>query len=290
MPPGQSDAAPADNPALLTYRELAAAIERDGPAFFAHAELALRIRRAFDDPALSLDQAARLIQAEPLLAARVVGMANSVAYNRSGRPIADARQAVARLGLRTLRALAVSLLVKQLAGPAGDPLRRALAQRLWEHTVHVAALAHVIARRVTHVDPEVALFAGLLHEVAGCYLLAAPAGTAAGDAAPPSWQGEGEALVGRALLAALEVPAEVRAAIEYLWDGYLAIPPASLGDTLLLAEELAPVPSPLYWSPDPETLKLAGAPRIEIALDRETLSGVLAESGEEVASLIDALK
>jgi hypothetical protein len=275
--------------ATHSYRELAAAIERDGPVFSVHVELALRIRRALDDPTLSLDQAARLIQAEPLLAARVVGMANSVAYNRGGRPIADVRQATARLGLRLLSTLAVSLLVRQIATPAGDPQRRALAQRLWEHTVHVAALAHLIARRITHQDPEVALFAGLLHEVAGCYLLAAPDGSTVDDAAPPGWQDGGETLVGKALLAALEAPAEVRTAIEYMWEGYLAIPPASLGDTLLLAEELAPVPSPLYWQAAGD-MNAAGRAQLEIALDQETLSAILAESAGDVRSMMEVLQ
>jgi len=40
-----------------------------------------------------------------------------------------------------------------------------------EHTAHVASLAHVIARRVTRLDPETALFAGIIHEVGGFYLL-----------------------------------------------------------------------------------------------------------------------
>ncbi len=274
-----------------TYQRIAQEAELGKLAFSSHAEIGLRIKRALDDPNCSAEQAAKLIQAEPLLAARVVAVANSAAYNRSGREIADLRQAVTRLGFFTLRSLAMSVLVRQMSGQPAAPELVALVQKLWEHTAHVAALAHVIARRVTRIDPETALFAGIVHEVAGFYLI-----SRAKDlpepliGAPAGWQGEGEALVGAALLKALEVPERIVAAIGDFWQGYLTIPPASLGDTLLLAEELAPVASPLYWSPKSEAGPDAGAPRIEIALDEETLTSVLAESASEVASLIAALK
>lgn len=255
-----------------------------------HAELGLRIRRALDDPDCTTDQAAKLVQADPFLAARVVAVANSVAYNPSGRAITDVRQAVTRLGFRTLRTLAMSLLVRQLSGEPDNPVHREMAQGLWEHTVHIAALCHVLARHVTHQDPETALFAGILHEVAGFYLISrAKAMPELLDGDLADWQGDGEALVGAALLEALEVPKNIVEAVDAMWQGYLAIPPASLGDTLLLAEELAPVASPLYWSPEAES-STSGLPHIEMTLDKALLSEILAESGEEVQSLIKALK
>jgi HD-like signal output (HDOD) protein len=271
------------------YRRIAAEADRGELVFPTSAELGLRIKRAIDDPDCSVDHAAKLVQAEPLLAARVVAMANSVAYNRSGREITDLRQAVARLGFRTLRSLTMSLLVKQIAGQPSNPAHKEIALRLWEHTAHVAALCHVIARRVTHQDPETALFAGILHEVAGFYLIARAREIPAlleGDAG--DWQENGEAVVGAALLKLLAVPEGVAAAVGELWQGFLAIPPASLGDTLLLAEELAPVPSPLYWAPEKDPA--AGTPRIEMAVDEETLSSILAESADEVQSLLAALQ
>lgn len=273
------------------FRRIAAEADRGELVFPTHAEVGLHIKRALDDPDCSVDQAAKLIQADPLLAARVVAVANSVVYNRSGREITDLRQSVARLGFRTLRSLTMSMLVKQMSGQPGTPELKAMAHQLWEHTAHVAALSHVIARRVTRIDPETALFAGILHEVAGFYLIARAKDLPeliGEDTA--GWQGEGEALIGAALFKILEVPEVVATAINDLWQGYLAIPPTSLGDTLLLAEELAPVASPLYWSPDHEAGKDAGTPQIEMALDEETLSSILAESAEEVQSLISALK
>ena len=51
--------------------------------------------------------------------------------------------------------------------------------------------------------------------------------------------------MGRAVIKALGLPDTILAALEVLWDGYLMMPATSLGDTLLLADELAPVESPL---------------------------------------------
>ena len=153
----------------------------------------------------------------------------------------------------------------------------------------VAALARVIARRITRQNPDAAFLAGIVHEIGSFYLLAQ-------ESAHPGllqsnlecWQGDGEARLGRAILQALEIPPSIVEATETLWSGFLALPPASLGDTLLLADELAPVESPLG--------ALMGMSRkempveIEVLVDGETLSDILAESADEVASLTDALK
>ena len=92
-----------------------------------------------------------------------MAIANSVAYNRSGDQITNVRTAVMRLGFRTMQSLAASVVVRQFSSKITNPALRAKATQLWEHTAHVAALAQVIARRVTHLDPETAMFAGIVH-------------------------------------------------------------------------------------------------------------------------------
>jgi HD-like signal output (HDOD) protein len=254
--------------------------------------MALKVQRVLDDPDCSIDQLAKLVRADPLLSARVVAVANSVIYNRSGRAIDDPKSAVSRIGFNTLRVLAAAVVVRQMEGMARTPAHRELAVHLWEHTAHVAALSQVIARRVTHVNPDTAFFAGIIHEVGGFYLI-----SRAGDfpgllegkhGSLLAWDEGGAAEVGRAVLLRLSAPAAVVEAIEGLWAGYLAMPPQSLADTLLLADQLAPVESPLS--------QLAGNGRegteakIDVALDDETLSSILEESAEDVKSLIDALR
>lgn len=268
---------------------IAADAARGDMVFSTNAEIALRVQRALDDPDCSLDELAKLISAEPILSARVVAIANSVTYNRSGHASSDVHYAVSRLGFKTLRMLVTALVVRQMEDLSHAPEHRALAVRLWEHTAHVAALARVIAQRVTHQDPDAAFFAGIVHEVGGFYLISRASafpGLFTGDLA--EWHELGEAEVGRAVLRVLGVPGNVLAAVETLWGGYLALPPVSLGDTLLLADELSPVESPLS--------QISGmgckgmAVDIDLSIDDETLSGILRDSAEEVESLTAALR
>lgn len=268
---------------------IAADAARGDLVFPSTAEIALRVQKALDDPDCSIDQLTKLISAEPILTARIVGIANSVSYNRSGRSSTDLRSAISRLGFKTLRVLATALVVRQMEAMSHSERQRQLARGLWEHTANVAALARVIAQKVTKIDPETAFFAGIVHEVGGFYLISRAdrfPGLLDGDLS--DWDGETEAQVGRAVLHVLGVPPDIIAALEVVWEGYLAMPPESLGDTLLLADQLSPVESPLG--------QLAGKGHkgmpsdIDIAIDDEMLSAILAESAEEVESLCSALR
>lgn len=272
------------------FTSIAASVAKGELAFPTSARVAIKVRQALDDPDCHIEAAAKLVQAEPLLSARVVAMANSVAFNRSGREITDVRTSVSRLGFRTVRSLAMAIITRQLAGEQTAQAQQELATQLWEHTAHVASLAHVIARRVTRSDPETALFAGIVHEVGGFYLLSrAKDHPELFDGDYADWIETGEAELGRAVLKVLGVPEPVLEAIEAYWEGYLAMPPHSLGDVLLLAEELAPVPSPLNRRGGGERGEGMTA-SIDMAIGEETLSAILAESAEEVASLTGALK
>ena len=273
-------------------RDMAHAASADDLVFPTSADLALKVQKVIDDPECSVDQLARMVQADPLLAARVVAVANSVIYNRTGKTVADVRSAVGRVGFNTLRVLAASVVVRQMQSLAGAASHRHLAAGLWEHTAHVAALAQVIARRVTHVDADTAFFAGIVHVVGGFYLITRakdyPGLLEGENGSLLAWDQSGAAAIGRVVLHRLDVPAPVLAAIEGMWEGYLALPPQSLADTLLLADQLSPVESPLS--------QLAGNGRegvetsIDVSIDEETLSGILAESASEVESLIAALR
>jgi HD-like signal output (HDOD) protein len=257
--------------------------------FPTHSEMALRVQRLLDDPECTIEALSKLIGAEPILATRVLAIANSIAYTPGGRTINEVKNAVSRLGFATLRALAATVIVRQMKdlSPAGE--HRQLANRLWEHTASVASLARVLAHRVTRQNPDAAFFAGIVHEIGSFYLIARaddfPGLLTSGL---ERWHDDGEAVVGRAVLHALHVPAPILEAQETLWSGFLAMPPASLGDTLLLADQLSPLESPIN--------ALAGMSRkgmsveLELLIDNDTLTSILTESAEEVASLCAALK
>jgi HD-like signal output (HDOD) protein len=274
---------------LDTLKTIADEAQRGELVFPTSVEATLKLQRALADPDCHVDDAARLVQAEPLLAARAVAIANSVAYKRAGNEVTNVVAAVQRVGFRTLGALAAAVITRQLAGQIRAPELRAKADQLWQHSANVAALAQVLARRVSHVDADTAMFAGIVHEVGGFYLLSrAPDFPGLLDDFTDDWLDHGEVVIGRAVLRKLGVPAPVTGAIEALWNGMRALPPETLGDTLLLANDLAAVRSPFHERPG-ATNASAGA-TVDFAVGDGTLARVLEESKDEVSSLAAALR
>lgn len=257
--------------------------------FPTNVQVSLRLREALDDPNCDIRLAVRLIEAEPILATRIIALANSVTYNPYGREVTDLRTAATRLGFSTLRSLSMALVTRQLAAGNLPANLQKLANQLWQHTTHVAALSRVIARKLTGVDPEAALFSGLIHELPGFYLLSrAKAYPDIFDGDLADWVESGERLLGEPLLSALNVPEGIREAVNVFWDGYLAMPAVSLGDTLLLADQLAPVASPLRPTNSNKT-ETALEAHIEMAIGEDLLTEILAASKEEVDSLASAM-
>jgi len=273
---------------LEAFKSIAAQASRGELTFPTNVDATLKLQRALGDPDCHVEAASRLVQSEPLLAARTVAIANSVAYNRSGSEITNVRSAIQRVGFRTLNALASSVIMRQLGSKITHPALRAKADQLWQHSAHVAALAQVIARRVARVDPETAMFAGIVHEVGGFYVLSrAHEFPGLLDAEPDEWVEHGEVEIGRGVLTKLGVPTAVMEAIEAMWVGMRALPPENLGDVLLLANDLAPVASPLHQRAGATTRQAAST--IDFVIGDGTLNSILEESADEVKTLTSAL-
>ena len=274
---------------LEAYRIIAAQASHGELSFPTNVNASLKIQAALDDPECHIEAAVKLIAAEPLLSARTVAIANSAAYNPAGREVSNVRVAVARLGFRTLRSLVAAMIVRQFADKLSDPVLRVKAAQLWEHSAHVAALAFVIAKRISKVDPETAFFAGIVHEVGGFYLLSRAEefpGLVDGDA--EAWREYGERTIGRGVMKKLNMPSDVMKAMEEVWFVTRMLPPHTLGDTIRLAKDLAPVPTP--WSPIEGSMAIAAtSATIDFECGAGTLQSVLEESAEDVRTLTAAL-
>jgi len=275
---------------------LADEVERGKLFFPTSATGTLQIKKMLEDPDCDLDAVTRLIQVDPLLSVKIVAVANSVVFNRSGKKITSVNAAITLLGLRTVRNLAMAVITQQLAGTQS---KSELVTQLWQHSAHVAALAQVIARRISHQDPDTAMFAGIIHEISWFYLLSrekAYPGLFDGNIAN-SWVSDDdldeedelacEIKISTAILNALSVPEPVADAIAHLGQGSLIFPPATLGDTLLLANQLAPVKSP--FAPTQNQARDDFLTKLDRLANQQALDAILAESEEEVKSLTAAL-
>jgi HD-like signal output (HDOD) protein len=273
---------------LDAFRNIATQAGRGELVFPTNVDASIKLQQALEDPDCHLEAAAKMVLLEPLVAARAVAIANSVAYNRSGAEIASVRAAVMRLGFRTLHSLVAAVMVRQMTGKITNPALKAKSARLWEHTAHVAALSQVLAKRLTRIDPETAMFAGIVHEVGGFYLLSRAEefpGLLEGDS--EDWAEYGEKVIGRGVLKKLTVPETVMSAVELLWTGVGVQPPSTLGDILFLANMLSPIPSPLH--PETDQAIVAASSPLEMVVDGETLGDILEENAEEIKSLTAAL-
>lgn len=270
---------------LEALKQIAVQVQHGEIVFPSSVAISIKLRRLIDDPDIHLAATTELVKIEPLLSARVVALANSAAYRRSGNDITDVDTAVARIGLRSVRTMVQALIVRQLAGAPKDARTQALASRLWEHTAHVASLARMLARRVTHLDPETALFTGLVHDAGSFYLLSRVAEFASLLDTDHTPDEERLVLEVRQRVAqALDLPAPVIEALGVVWQGRVANPPVTLGDTVALAKQLAPVTSPLAAPAlAPETAAT------DIAVGAERICDILRDSSEEVDSLTRTL-
>ena len=268
---------------LEAFGHIAALAIRGELVFPTSVNAALRVQLALDDPECPVDTAISLVLAEPLLAARTVAISNSAMFNRAGAPvITNVRGAIMRIGYQNLFALAAAMVVRQFGSKITDPQVRAKAEKLWDHTIAVAALSRIIARQVTGVNPDTALFAGIVHEVGGFYLLSrADEFPGLLDDDVEKWGELCEDVVSLEVLKKLSVPAPVADAIGELRRGWINMPPSTLLDTLLLANQYAPVPSPLGAAP-PEP-PAHGDSAIDFVLDEEMLAEIRAEAAQTQA-------
>jgi HD-like signal output (HDOD) protein len=131
-----------------------------------------RVREILADETASAEKVARVVGADPVLAARLLNLANSVAILGTARPATDLRTAVSRVGLNAVRSTTFAHAVRILShSEALRGLEKPL-EVLHQQTAQVASLSHVIAGKYTKVQPDVAMLAGLLHSSGRLYLLA----------------------------------------------------------------------------------------------------------------------
>src|SRR5512135_2654696 len=134
-------------------------------------DVASRVHQALEEDDLSNTRVTRVIANDPGLAANVLALANRRVGAR-GTPITDLKLAVTRVGPDRVRTAALPYVLEKMRGTRAHEHIRGDLAKLWERSMLVAAIARAIAARTSCVPPDMALLAGLLHNVGGVYLLA----------------------------------------------------------------------------------------------------------------------
>jgi HD-like signal output (HDOD) protein len=276
----------------LSFRileDIARDLSGDSVSFPTFLDITFRVRTALKSPTLSIEQLAALVSAEPLMSTKIIRLANSVALNRTGRKIVDVNSAISLVGMEAVRSVSFAVAMEQLLGSKRMAPFEALSRRLWEHSIHVAALCRVLARRLTRTNPDEAMFTGLIHDIGVFYLLYRTASFPEMVADPASlhellvrWHAE----IGHALLAAMGMPDDLLTLVQEHELERSVTTVSSLADILFVANRLAGLEQswrePLLSPPDD------GAATRRL-LDADTLRTLRQESRADVASLKSAL-
>lgn len=138
------------------------------PTYF---DVAVHIRNILRQPDVSLAEVVRAVDLEPLICAKLLRLANSVAYNPGGEPVVDVQHAVARLGFDLVRITALAFAMDQLRRSHDLVAFQNLSRDIWEHSLMAAAAARVVARRMTRLNADEAMLAGLIHDLGAFYMV-----------------------------------------------------------------------------------------------------------------------
>lgn len=126
-------------------------------------EVALKINQAVQNESLDIQKIAEIIQTDPIISARAVQVANSAMYAGS-QPVQTIKRAVQRIGLRAMRAIVMSVTIRNLYTPQSALIKKRM-KVYYHHSLRVAVLSHSITKKLKNFDPEQAFLAGLIHDI-----------------------------------------------------------------------------------------------------------------------------
>lgn len=126
-------------------------------------DMAIKIQNLIDDPNVSADKIVNLLSSDPAISAYIIKAANSAALSNT-TPVSNLRNAISRLGYRTLRSIVLNVTMNKLF-QARNPLVNQHMKALWAHCREVAAISYVLAQQHRHLKPDQAMLAGLVHDI-----------------------------------------------------------------------------------------------------------------------------
>ncbi|MCL2523157.1 MAG: HDOD domain-containing protein [Betaproteobacteria bacterium] len=249
-------------------------------------DAAILVRNTLKNPWVNLERVVQVIGVEPLISSKLLRLANSVAYNPLGKKVSDLTTAVARLGFEAVRTTSLAVAMDQMLKSRNLAAYEDIGHKTWEHSLHVAAIARVLARRIGHVKPEEAMLAGLVQDIGIFYLLFRAADY-------PQYHDDRAVIldllrgwhesIGESLLHILGLPEELTEAIRGRGQPQNVEAPAKLCDILYFANLLAAESG--YGLPTEADM----AQGEQAATDRQRFADLLGEADNDINEVRAAL-
>lgn len=170
-----------------------------------------------NDAAVDARELARLIERDAALAGNILRVANSPAY-RGAVEVAALQQALSRLGLTSVRDIALSITLRELSQPLVT--YSGMVERCWEASMGCALWSREIAR-LKRKNVEDAYLCGLLHNVGTTVILhwLVKQGVTLDDEAVASLTADHEEAAGALLARQWNLPAIVHASLVSASEG-----------------------------------------------------------------------
>jgi HD-like signal output (HDOD) protein len=154
----------ASSPLIEQIRlDLLAAIESDSIVLPTLPEVALEIREAASDPDVNVGMLAAIIENDSSIATRILRISNS-SLLRGFQPVHDVKSAIGRIGLSYTSTLVTTLAMQQIFLSTKEALNQRM-RAIWVRSTDVAAICNTLAKSQSHLKPEMATLAGIIHQV-----------------------------------------------------------------------------------------------------------------------------
>lgn len=131
--------------------------------------LALEALVVINDSDSSAHDLEKVISRDAALTARLIRYANSPLY-RGLNTIASIKPAITRIGFQRVKNAVYAVSMKEVFRTSEKDIERRM-NKLWAHSVKVGAQAAILAKEQPGLDADIALVAGLVHDIGQIPLL-----------------------------------------------------------------------------------------------------------------------
>jgi HD-like signal output (HDOD) protein len=252
-------------------------------------QVVIKVQEALNDPDYTPQKIARVVATERTLADRLLQMANSAAFNATGRVIIDLGVAINRLGAQKVYSVSLGHAVAHMRHHES---LRSIAPRvdeLWSECVSVAHFSEAVAKRSSFPFPG-AFAAGLLHGIGRFYIMVQSAKQRTSTpqvALSPALVDAWHPAIAKAVLKNWQLEEAVCEAVGAQAELNIVRPgPPTLTDVLIASIRLA---RRMQNGSDTETLNAGGAfARLDLTAD--DCKGLISQASEETRALQRALR
>ncbi|MFW9080207.1 HDOD domain-containing protein [Pseudomonas sp. P2757] len=144
-------------------QDLVEAIDNDDLVLPTLPEVALQIRKAAEDPEISVSELSKVIGRDTALSARLIKVVNSPLL-RATQEVTDLHTAITRLGVNYSSNLAIGLVMEQIFHARSEVVEHKMRE-VWRKSLEIAGVSYALCRRYTQLKPDQAALGGLVHQI-----------------------------------------------------------------------------------------------------------------------------